>query len=317
MMARAMKPSSRNPHGPLGGLPAAAGIGLKAAHVEPLLADVARPVFVEVHAENYLGAGGAPHAWLTRIREQCALSVHGVGLSIGGETKLDETHLARLSALIDRYEPDAFSEHLAWSTHGGTFLNDLLPLPYTTQTLDRVCAHIDRVQERLRLRMLLENPATYVEFAASTMTEPDFIAEVVRRTGCGLLLDVNNVHVSCVNHHRDALAYIDALPLQAVGEVHLAGYAEETDAAGAPLLIDDHGAPIDETVWALYAQVLRKIGPVATLIEWDNHVPDYAILRAQAKHADQILSLLNPDKHAEAVFTAVGSPAEVALQVDP
>jgi len=315
-----MSTNGRNGRNFCTGLPAQAGIGLKAVHVEQLLADAQRPDFVEIHAENYLGAGGAPHAWLTRVRERCALSVHGVGLSIGAESQLDEAHLTRLAALIDRYEPEAFSEHLAWSTHGGAYLNDLLPLPYTTQTLHRVCAHIDRVQERLGLRMLLENPATYVEFAASTMPEPDFIAEIVRRTGCGLLLDVNNVHVSCVNHHRETHAYIDALPLHAVGEIHLAGFAEETDATGDPLLIDDHGAPIAETVWGLYARVLRKIGAVATLIEWDNHVPDYAILCAQARRADQFLAnpgLSSPERHAEPVPQAVASLAELAAQTNP
>ncbi|HEV8695054.1 MAG TPA: DUF692 domain-containing protein, partial [Lysobacter sp.] len=267
-----MKPSAPNERKHYTGLPVQAGVGLKATHVEQLLADAQRPAFVEVHAENYLGAGGAPHAWLTRVREQCALSVHGVGLSIGATAKLDEAHLDHLATLIDRYQPDSFSEHLAWSTHSDTFVNDLLPLPYTTQTLNRVCEHIDRVQERLQLRMLLENPATYVEFAASSMAEPDFIAEVINRTGCGLLLDVNNVHVTCINHHRDPRAYLDALPLHAVGEIHLAGFTTEVDAAGDPLLIDDHGSPVAEVVWALYAHGLRQVGPVATLIEWDNDV---------------------------------------------
>jgi uncharacterized protein len=310
-----MKPNASRARTSHAGLPAQAGVGLKAVHVEQLLADAQRPVFVEIHAENYLGAGGAPHAWLTRVREHCALSVHGVGLSIGAASKLDEPHLARLAALIDRYQPAAFSEHLAWSTHGDVYLNDLLPLPYTGQTLRRVCDHIDHVQERLGLKMLLENPATYVEFAASTMAEADFIAEVVRRTGCGLLLDVNNVYVSCVNHARDPHAYIDALPLQAVGEIHLAGFAEETDAAGDRLLIDDHGAPVADAVWALYAHVLGKVGPVATLIEWDNQVPDYATLCAQAQRADRILTSSKQDWHVAAampqsvdVFTAQAKP---------
>ena len=314
-----MKPNAHSERRPYATLPAQAGVGLKAVHVEQLLSDARRPAFVEIHAENYLGAGGAPHAWLTRVREHCGLSVHGVGLSIGAASKLDESHLDRLDALIGRYQPAAFSEHLAWSTHGDVYLNDLLPLPYTGQTLQRVCDHIDRVQERLRLRMLLENPATYVEFATSSMAEPDFIAEVVRRTGCGLLLDVNNVHVACTNHHRDARAYIDALPLHAVGEIHLAGFTTEADAAGDPLLIDDHGSPVAEVVWALHTHVLRQVGPVATLIEWDNDVPDYATLRAQAQRADQSLAWSKQERRAEVAMSVDSNdgPGRLAAQVAP
>lgn len=270
------------------GLPTQAGIGLKACHCQALLDDDAPPAFVEVHAENYMGAGGAPHAWLGRIRERLPLSLHGVGLSIGAEGGLDGAHLDRLAVLIERYRPAAFSEHLAWSTHDDAYLNDLLPLAYTADALQRVCAHIDQVQARFGIRMLLENPSTYVEFAASTWDEADFIAEIVRRTGCGLLLDVNNVHVSCVNHHRDPHAYLAALPLAAAGEIHLAGFAEDRDAGGDRLLIDAHGAPVAAPVWALYADVLARTGPLPTLIEWDNDVPDYAVLRAEAWRADAV-----------------------------
>ncbi|MCA1713735.1 MAG: DUF692 domain-containing protein [Gammaproteobacteria bacterium] len=271
------------------GLPRRAGVGFKPQHIDALLADGAAPAFVEVHAENYMGAGGAPHAQLTRVRERMPVSLHGVGLSIGAEGPPDAAHLDRLARLIERYQPAAFSEHLAWSTHGDVFFNDLLPLTYDKPTFERVCAHVAQVQERLGLRMLLENPSTYFEFAGSTMSEPEFIAGVVERTGCGLLLDVNNVHVSCRNNHRDAIAYLAALPLQAVTEIHLAGYAEEIDADGGSLLVDDHGAPVAEPVWALYAQVLVATGPVPTLIEWDNAVPGYARLRAEAQRADQLL----------------------------
>ena len=276
---------------PVGTLPAAAGLGLKAQHYQHFLDDPAAPAFFEVHAENFMGAGGAPHAWLTRLRERSSLSLHGVGLSLGGESLLDRAHLSRLATLIERYQPQSFSEHLAWSSHGGRYFNDLLPVPYDEASLQRVCEHVDQVQSRLGLRMLLENPATYVEFEASTWDEAEFIAEVIRRTGCGLLLDVNNVYVSCVNHGRDPGAYLAALPLPAVGEIHMAGHASDSDGNGDPLLIDSHGAPVAEPVWALYAKVLEAIGPMATLVEWDNDVPDYEVLRGEARRAERYLEL--------------------------
>ena len=271
------------------GLPAAGGIGLKPEHFREILDTLPELGFFEIHAENYMVAGGPFHHYLTRIRERYALSIHGVGLSIGGASPLDEDHLDRLAALLDRYQPESFSEHLAWSSHGGAFLNDLLPLPYHAATLDRVCAHIDRVQERLQRRMLLENPASYVEFAASTMAETEFIGEVVRRTGCGLLLDVNNVYVACVNHHRDPRAYIGSLPLPAVGQIHLAGFACDVDGAGAPLLIDSHGAPVAQAVWDLYAFALKGLGPLPTLIERDNDIPALPVLLAEAGQAQRMM----------------------------
>lgn len=272
------------------GLPRRAGVGFKFQHFDALLADPDPPGFVEVHAENYMGAGGVPHAQLTRIRERLPVSLHGVGLSIGAEAAPDPAHLDRLASLIERYQPATFSEHLAWSTHDGRFFNDLLPLSYDAATLQRVCEHIHRVQERLGVRMLLENPSTYFEFEASTYPEPDFIAAVVGRTGCGLLLDVNNVYVSCHNNRHEPLAYLAALPLSAVRQIHLAGHAHEHFADGGSLLIDNHGAPVAEPVWDLYARTLLRTGPVATLIEWDTDVPAYATLRAQARHADRIAS---------------------------
>ncbi|MCM2308991.1 MAG: DUF692 domain-containing protein [Sulfuritalea sp.] len=271
------------------GLPAAGGIGLKPEHFREILDTQPELGFFEVHAENYMVAGGPFHHYLTCIRERYALSIHGVGLSIGGASALDEAHLDRLAVLLDRYQPESFSEHLAWSSHGGAFLNDLLPLPYHAAALDRVCAHIDRVQERLKRRMLLENPASYVEFAASTMAETEFIAEVVRRTGCGLLLDVNNVYVACVNHHRDPRAYIRSLPLPAVGQIHLAGFACDVDAAGAPLLIDSHGAPVAQAVWELYEFALEGLGPTPTLIERDNDIPALPVLLAEACQAQRMM----------------------------
>lgn len=268
------------------GLPCAAGIGLKPQHFRQLLAETPALGFLEVHAENYMVAGGPYHHHLERLREHYALSMHGVGLSIGGQEPLDEAHLARLAQLLARYQPQSFSEHLAWSSHGGRFFNDLLPLAYTPASLEHVCGQISHVQERLGRRMLLENPATYVQFAASTMAEHQFISEVVRRTGCGLLLDVNNVHVACVNHGGDAHDYIRGLPLAAVGEIHLAGYAEELDSTGAALLIDNHGAPVAQDVWALYDFVLALAGPQPTLIERDNNIPGLAVLLAEAREAE-------------------------------
>ena len=271
------------------GLPRRAGLGLKSEHFQQVLATLPDIGFFEVHAENYMVAGGPFHHYLGLIREHYALSLHGVGLSIGGEGPLDHAHLARLAALVERYQPHSFSEHLAWSSHGPVFLNDLLPLAYDNATLNRVCEHIDQVQTTLKRPMLLENPATYLAFKRSTIDEADFISEVIRRTGCGLLLDVNNVYVSSINHQRDPVAYIDALPLHAVGEIHLAGFAEDTDSLGDRLLIDDHGAPIDNAVWALYVQVLERVGPVATLIERDNQVPAFGVLHAEARQADELL----------------------------
>ncbi|PKO49256.1 MAG: hypothetical protein CVU31_01835 [Betaproteobacteria bacterium HGW-Betaproteobacteria-4] len=270
-------------------LPARGGLGLKPEHFRTILATRPNLGFFEIHAENYMVDGGPFHRYLTQIRRDYPLSIHGVGLSIGGEGRLDEAHLDRLAALITRYEPQSFSEHLAWSSHGDTFLNDLLPAPYNASTLHRVCDHIDRVQERLQRRMLLENPATYVEFAASTLAETDFIGQVVKRTGCGLLLDVNNVYVSCTNHGRDPQAYIEALPLAAAGQIHLAGYAQDVDAAGAPLLIDSHGAPIARAVWDLYRFTLERSGPLPTLIERDNDIPAFPVLLAEAQQAEELL----------------------------
>ena len=276
------------------GLPRRAGLGLKHEHFVEVLKTAPDIGFFEVHAENYMVAGGPFHHYLGLIREQYPLSLHGVGLSIGGEGPLDREHLARLAALIERYQPHAFSEHLAWSSHGPVFFNDLLPLAYDAATLKRVCEHVDQVQSTLKRPMLLENPSTYLQFQRSTLDETDFISEVIRRTGCGLLLDVNNIYVSCINHQREPQSYIDALPLHAVGEIHLAGFAEDTDNLGDRLLIDDHGAPIDNAVWRLYETVLARIGPVATLIERDNQVPAFSVLHAEVQQADWHLSQVLP-----------------------
>jgi uncharacterized protein (UPF0276 family) len=271
-------------------VPARAGVGLKPQHYRDILDRRPDLGFFEIHAENYMGQGGPPHHHLGRIRERYPLSLHGVALSIGGLRRPDPDHLGRLKALIGRYQPGLFSEHLAWSTHDGAYYNDLLPLPYTEATLARVCAHIDETQAALGVPMLLENPSTYVRFEESTLGEIEFLREICRRTGCGLLLDVNNVFVSGTNHNYDPLAYLDAFPAEHVGEIHLAGHDQRIDDAGAPLVIDAHGAPIARSVWDLYAHALRRTGPQPTLIERDANVPPFAELVAEAAAADRILA---------------------------
>ena len=269
------------------------GIGLRHPHVAALLQGARVDLdFVEVHAENLMDCGGPGPARLERVCERHALSVHGVGLSLGGETPPDADHLRALRALLARFQPRWFSEHLAWSRHDGRCFNDLLPLPYRGDTLQRVCAHVDAVQTALGRRLLLENPSSYLAFRSSTWHEADFLAEVVRRTGCGLLLDINNVHVSCSNLGGDALDYLARLPMGAVEEIHLAGFAVEAAREGLPrLLIDTHGAPVDEAVWQLHAAALRRFGPVPTLIERDQNLPPLATLLAEAHRArDAMLS---------------------------
>ncbi|MGM4982940.1 MNIO family bufferin maturase [Hyphomicrobiales bacterium] len=270
-------------------LPRRAGVGFKPEHFAAIDA-VSQPIgFFEVHAENYMGAGGPPHAQLGKLRQDYALSIHGVGLSIGSMQPLDADHLARLKIVCDRYEPESFSEHLAWSSHDTTFLNDLLPLPYTEATLAQVCAHIDEVQTLLCRQMLLENPATYLLFEESTIEEVDFLSEVARRTGCGLLLDVNNVFVAATNHRLDPRDYLKRFPVQQVREIHLSGHSETTDDAGAPLLIDSHDTPVKDPVWELYEELITRTGPIASLVEWDNDVPQWPVLRAEAEAAGTIL----------------------------
>ncbi|WP_371037937.1 DUF692 family multinuclear iron-containing protein [Rhodosalinus sp. FB01] len=266
-------------------LPARVGVGFKAKHFAGLTAEPGPVGWIEIHAENYMGAGGRPRAQLAALAERFPVSVHGVGLSIGGQAPLDRDHLARLKTLCDRIAPASFSEHLAWSTHDGAFLNDLLPLPYTRATLARVARHIDEVQEALGRRMLLENPSSYLAFAESEMSETEFLSEIARRTGCGLLLDVNNVFVSATNLGHSPQDYVDAFPVAHVGEIHLGGHDEDADDAGAPLLIDSHGREVADPVWALLDRVLDRAGPRPLLVEWDTDVPDWPVLRAEAGRA--------------------------------
>lgn len=271
-------------------LPNRAGVGFKAQHFAQILGNPNDVAWLEIHAENYMAAGGRPLAQLRHLAQLFPISVHGVGLSIGGEDGMDKDHLARLRTLCDSINPASFSEHLAWSTHDGAFLNDLLPLPYTTATLARVCDHIDQVQMSLGRKMLLENPSTYLAFAQTTMNEVDFLTEIVARTGCGLLLDVNNVYVSAINQQTDPMAYLRAFPMQAVGEIHLGGHDEDIADYGERLLIDTHGRDVAQPVWDLYRATIAIAGPKPTLIEWDNDLPDWPVLAAGAARAAEILA---------------------------
>ncbi|MGH1367151.1 MAG: MNIO family bufferin maturase [Maritimibacter sp.] len=273
-------------------LPSGPGVGFKSQHFQSVMENPGAVRWVEIHAENYMSEGGRSIAQLKALAARFPISVHGVGLSIGGEDPLDTAHLARLKHLIDWLKPARFSEHLAWSSHGGAYFNDLLPLPYTEASLSRIAAHIDQVQQTLGRQMLLENPATYLSFQDSTLKETDFLAALVARTGCGLLLDVNNVFVACTNGQTDPRSYLAAFPVEAVGEMHLGGHDAQHDETGAPLLIDSHGAAVVDPVWSLYAEVIAAIGPCPTLIEWDNDVPDWATLEREAARAAKVLERL-------------------------
>lgn len=270
-------------------LPLSAGASFKPEHFTAISAAPQPLGFFEIHAENYMGGGGTPHAQLRFLREHYALSVHGVGLNIGSREPLDRAHLAGLKKFCNLYRPECFSEHLAWSSHAGIFFDDLLPLPYTERNLISVIDHIDEAQTALQRRLLLENPATYVRFKQSTIPETEFLAAIARATGCGLLLDVNNVFVSARNHATSANAYLEAFPLNLVGEIHLAGHFETTDGQGSPLYIDAHGSPVVEDVFALFESVIARTGPLPTLIEWDNDVPEWPVLRAEALAAQERL----------------------------
>ena len=273
------------PH-PIDGL---AGTSFKLEHLRAILAQGPQRGFFEVHAENYMGAGGPPHRALETIRRDHPVSLHGVCMSIGAPQPLNQAHLARFRNLVDRYQPALVSEHLAWSTHETTYFNDLLPLPYTKVTLAQVCDHIDEVQDAIRRPLLLENPSTYVTFNESTISETDFIRSVARRTGCGLLLDINNVFVSATNHGFSPLQYLSEFPLVSVSEIHLAGHAEQADEEGEPLLIDSHDRPVADAVWKLFETVVGQCGAVPTLIEWDSKIPHWPILKAEAAAAQAIL----------------------------
>jgi uncharacterized protein len=270
-------------------LPARAGIGLRTPHVAEVMATRPAVAWLEVHPENYMGGGPAVRA-LDRLRRDYPLALHGVGLSLGSAGGIDLHHLGRLGALVDRLEPALVSEHLAWSVAGGAYLNHLLPLRYDEETLAILGRHVDQAQTALRRRLLVENPSSYLRFRRSTIPEPEFLAELARRTGCGLLCDVNNVYVSSANLGFDPERYLDGLAPDAVGEIHLAGHSV-SDADGQPVLIDDHGSPVADPVWHLYRRALARFGAVPTLIEWDTDLPDLPVLLAEARTADRLLAV--------------------------
>lgn len=277
-------------------MPVGAGAGLKAEHVGDILETKADVAFFEIHAENYMGAGGLPHAQLRAIREQYPISLHGVGMSIGSSGPLNADHLARFKRLVDIYEPSLVSEHLAWSTHTDIFYNDLLPLPYTDETLVQVVEHLEQMQDFLGRQILIENPSTYVTFAESTWEESAFMAELAKRSGCGLLFDVNNVYISATNHKTSAEDYIDNYPLHLVQEIHLAGHAEDQDDDGERLLIDAHDREVSADVWTLYDWVLGHTGRLPSLIEWDNDVPAWNILLAEVARTQTHLDKARSDR---------------------
>nr|WP_320141392.1 DUF692 domain-containing protein [uncultured Cohaesibacter sp.] len=281
-------------------IPPRAGVGLKAEHYQTILETLPDIGWFEVHPENYMGAGGPPHRYLGEIAARYPLSLHGVGASIGADKPLDTDHIKRLKALNERYAPGLFSEHLAWSSHDEVFFNDLLPVPYRQDSLDRVVDHVSQLQDHLGRRILIENPSVYVAFESSTMSEITFLERLVARTGCGLLLDCNNVYVSATNQNYDPVAYLDAFPVEHVGEIHLAGFARDEDDEGEPLLIDAHDREVADAVWALYDQTLARSGAVPTLIEWDNNIPHWDILYAEAMRAEEKLQAVRAkDTEAE------------------
>jgi uncharacterized protein len=272
-------------------LPSVAGIGLRQPHMADMIDRRPAVGWLEVHAENLTQDGPSATA-VEQLRSRYPLSVHGVGLSLGSAAGIDRAHLARFKAVVERFEPAMISEHLAWSVGDGIYLNDLLPVPHDEEALGIVADSIGQVQDALGRPILIENLSAYVGFAHSTMEEPEFLAELVRRTGCGLLLDVNNVIVSAHNLGFDAAAYISRLPAHAIGEIHLAGHARN-DTSDGPVLIDDHGSRVPAEVWALYADAVGGIGQRPTLIEWDSALPPLSVLVGEAMHADMLTACLS------------------------
>jgi uncharacterized protein len=275
----------------LGSLPPRTGIGLKPQHYDAILDPdhpSGRPAWVEVHPQNYFGDGGPPHRWLSAIAEILPLSFHSVGLSMGSADGLNKTDLEKLVALCKRYQPMMVSDHLSFSGNAHDRFADLLPIPYTSEALNHFTTQVNRVQDRLGRQMLVENPSCYLAYRDSQMREAEFLAELIRRTGCGLLLDINNIVVTTGNLGGAAEEYLSAIDPHWVGEIHLAGHATEEHDSG-PLYIDDHGSAVSARVWELYAAFIDRAGPKPTLIEWDTDVPDYATLMAEANKAETIL----------------------------
>ena len=267
---------------------AAAGIGLRAPHLPEIDRDRPKTGFLEIHAENYLSASPAFDI-VERLRADYDFSVHAVGLSLGGADGLDEHHLTRLAVLVDRLQPTLVSDHLAWSTNGGRYFNDLLPLPCTEEALEVVVRNVGRLQDALGRQVLVENPSCYMSLASSTMPEPAFLAELVRRSGCGLLLDANNIHVTAHNLGLDPQAWLDGLPADAIGEYHLAGHAVN-EADGETILIDDHGSAVADPVWELFGKCVERFGARPALIEWDADIPALSVLLEEARRADLVLA---------------------------
>jgi uncharacterized protein len=271
-------------------IPARGGIGLRAPHYRDVLESLPAVGWLEVHSENYFGAGGAPLHYLDRIRVHYPLSLHGVGMSLGSTDPLDRGHLAKLKALVERFEPGLVSDHLSWSSVGGRHFNDLLPLPYTEEALAHVGRRVLEAQEFLGRRILVENPSSYLQYAESSIPEAEFLAELARRTGCGLLLDVNNVYVSACNQRLDARRFIDSLPGRHVAEIHLAGFSRSAEGDGdGDVLIDTHSRPVAAEVWALFTRAVERFGPRPALVEWDADLPPLALLVAEAGHAQALL----------------------------
>ncbi|MGH8191858.1 MAG: MNIO family bufferin maturase [Rhodanobacteraceae bacterium] len=271
-----------------GPIPVAAGIGLRAPHVARVLAERPRIAWLETHSENLFAAGGGFHAAMKKIRADYPLSLHGVGLSLGSADGLNLAHLGRLHEVVDRYQPEWVSEHLCWGAIGGMHSNDLLPLPFTEAALRLVVERIGQVQDALGRQILVENVSTYLRFEGGDYPEWEFVAETVRRSGCGLLCDVNNIYVNSINHGFDAHTYLRAMPRAAVQEIHLAGFTAK-DNLPVPLLIDSHSRRVAPEVWDLYAEAIARFGPVSTLIEWDQDIPELEVLLDEAAHAQGVL----------------------------
>jgi uncharacterized protein (UPF0276 family) len=270
-----------------------AGIGLRAPHLAEIANDKPATAFLEIHAENYLAASPALHT-IERLRTDYSFSVHAVGLSLGSEEGLDGAHLARVAALVKRLQPAYVSDHLSWSVTGGRYLNDLLPLPYTEEALDVVVRNVEHLQDALGRQVSIENPSCYLGFMHSTMSEPEFLSELARRSGCGLLLDANNIHVTAHNLRLDPRDWL-ALPADAITQYHLAGHAVN-DADGEPILIDDHGSRVGDAVWMLFDEMVRCFGPRPTLIEWDTDIPALSVLLDEAERAER--AVLSAVDHA-------------------
>ncbi len=272
-------------------LPAVSGIGLKAQHYQALINNPRATGWLEIHPENYMGDGGPPHRYLAELNTLYPLSMHGVGMSLGASEGVDDAHLLKLKKLVDRYNPASISEHLSWSHWNRVFLNDLLPLPYTNESLETICRNIDKVQSTLGRTILIENPSTYIDFKQSDYSEPDFFKEITRRCDCKILLDINNVFVSGFNNHFDPYKYLEQFPAEQVEEIHLAGHSIQSLSNNTQIRIDDHGSEVRKEVWKLYEYFFaREKRAIATLIEWDTDIPELDILLNETRKADEIMN---------------------------